>query len=150
VNLIIRQPDTEKHRRRSDRRLQPRLGAAAALTGGQHLRTVERRADGFGERCVGGGVDRHDQRADALALPVDVGRDAVGGVLVDEAVDGLLHPHRILIRDETEGQLDEGVARHDRLVPVALIAATDAVDLGGRPRAEPFERAEAPLAVQRA
>ena len=47
---------------------------------------------------------------------------------------------RVLVGDEAEGQLDERVARHDRLVAVALVAAADPVDLGGRPGADPLQR----------
>ena len=50
----------------------------------------------------------------------------------DPGADGLLDVVRVLARDQPEGELQLGRGRDDRLAAGALVAAADAVDLGGR------------------
>ncbi len=73
-----------------------------------------------------------------------VGRQA----LFDEATQSGDNLRGLLSGDKTEGEFGGGLRRDHRLGAGSAIAADDAVDLGGRPRPELLENAEALLACR--
>src|SRR3954452_13091018 len=97
VDLIVGEPDTEEDEGHVDRGLQGALRSTAALTGRQHLGAVEGQADRVAQCGVGGRAERDEAGADARALPLDVGDDALGRVLGDELLDALDDLGRILV-----------------------------------------------------
>ena len=62
---------------------------------------------------------------------------------VDGRGDLTMDVGRILARNETAGDLREDLRRNDRLGALALVTATDAVELEGRREAHGFEAVEA-------
>src|SRR5690606_11824922 len=77
-----------------------------------------------------------------------LGLDAGRRVLRDPRLERLLHLAGVLARDEPERQLGVRLAGDDGLAAGPGVPAPDAVDLGGRPRPDPLERAVALLAVR--
>ena len=61
----------------------------------------------------------------------DLVADPGGHLLGGPGADGLLDVVGVLARDQPEGELHHGRGRDDRLAAGALVAAADAVDLGG-------------------
>ena len=69
----------------------------------------------------------------AARLEVDVHAHALGGMALQVGLDQLGDPLWILARHEPAGDLGAGMARDDRLLASACVAAGDAVELQRRP-----------------
>lgn len=76
----------------------------------------------------------------------DTGRDLCCGPGPDHLLDAV----GVLARDQPEADLHQGGGRDDGLASGALVAAADAVDLGGGAGPDAFERGVAGLARRRA
>ena len=120
---------------------------AAALAdedGRSPERGLERPRGRLGRRVV----DRRQARPAAAEIR-DGRRHAGRGDRLDEGPEPLEDPVGILVGDEPAADLGVGMGRDDRLRPVALEPAPDAVDVEGRPAPAPLERRVADLADER-
>src|SRR5207302_7522971 len=100
--------------------------------------------DGLQGRVVQGRQARARGRAEGDLVP-----DARGQLLGGPGAYGLLDVVRVLSGDQSEGELHHGRGRDDRLAAGALVAAADAVDLGGRAGPDALKGGVAGLSVGR-
>src|SRR5690606_4419288 len=142
---VGRYGDAEEEHGRAEDVLEVGGGAGAALACVAH-RSAEGAFHGPDDGPQGRVVERGEAGPGGRAED-DLTADAVGQLVGHPAADGLLDVVGVLPGDGPERQPDPRRRQADRLAAGALVAAADAVDLGGGAGPDAFEGGVAGLAV---
>src|SRR3954463_5060310 len=147
VNAVAGQADAEKENRRVEDAAECLLGSAPPFASEQWV-FAPHAGDGPAERADGRVVDGRQRGGDPWALAVDGNVDSVRHAGREPGVEGVGHLRRILIGDQSEGDLDVALGGDDRLDAGRGVAHADADDVTGRSGPDALEEGASLLAFE--